>query len=50
MNWGAILYWIGFGFVVVIWLAWGYAVLFGDGGGFTRSSVESTPTGRDGRH
>lgn len=46
---GAILYWILFAAAVIGWAVWAYVVLFGSVG-YTRNSVESTPTGEDGRH
>lgn len=47
-----ILYWIAFGLAVAAWAVWAYVVFFGVSGplGYTRNSVESTPTDEDGRH
>jgi len=46
-----ILYWLVFALVVVGYLVGVYVILFGNSGlGYTRNSVESTPTDRHGQH
>lgn len=54
---GTILYWIGLGIAVTVWLGWIVWValaLFGGGelgpAGYSRSSVEHLPTDRHGNH
>jgi hypothetical protein len=51
MTWGTILYGIAFGVAIVGWVIWAWVVIVGGGPlGYTRNSVESTPTDRDGNH